>query len=164
MQTNQRKALELLASAVAMLTNGEVTIKNTPQVTNNCCCNSRPTTSWTPQRPQTQPRFDREPDGVQVIVDRPRIENYGGNRQKWAMDMANYRALIDQAKRCDGIKTRVPEFIPKEVQNGRRDWYDDHGIPSAPQCGATFLPPFTPTKPTFGPRPCRTRIVEEWDW
>lgn len=72
------------------------------------------------------PDFNREPDGVQIIVDRPRMEDYY-SRQKWAQDMANYRGLIDQAKKCDGIKTRKPDFIPDEVHNNRRDWYDDNG-------------------------------------
>lgn len=73
-----------------------------------------------------KPQFDREPDGVQIIVDRPRMENYY-SRQTWARDMANYRGLIDQAKKCESIKTRKPDFIPNEVHNNRRDWYDDHG-------------------------------------
>lgn len=73
-----------------------------------------------------RPQFDREPDGVQIVVDRPRIEDYC-SRSKWANDMANYRGLIDQAKKCEGIKTRKPDFIPQEVHDNRRDWYDDHG-------------------------------------
>lgn len=163
MCTNKQKALELLATAVTLLTDGEVQIKKQPQTMHNCCCNSRPTNNWQPtSKPQVESqRFDREPDGVQIFVDRPRIENYGGNRQKWAMDMANYRTLIDQAKKCDNIKTRVPQNIPSEVHNGRRDWYDDHGFPTAPQrpnVGPSFIPPFVPTKP------CITRIVEEWGW
>ena len=68
--------------------------------------------------------FDREPDGVQIIVDRPRIENYD-SRGKWAKDMSTYRNLIDLAKKCDW-ETRIPEFIPPHVHENRSDWYDDH--------------------------------------
>ena len=74
-----------------------------------------------------KPQFDREPDGVQIVVDRPRREDYYSHA-KWAHDMANYRGLIDQAKKCEGIKTRKPDFIPQEVHDNRKDWYDDHGM------------------------------------
>ena len=101
----------------------------------NACCGGFNKPVFTPKpcncgctahTPKPQPRFDREPDGVQIVVDRPRQENYR-TRQAWAQDMANYRGLIDQAKKCEGIKTRKPDCVPQEVHNGRRDWYDDHG-------------------------------------
>lgn len=119
---NQEKiALSLLGIAVELL-GGKV----------GCCTTPAPAPA--PKRPcncgcaahTPKPNFDREPDGVQIVVDRPRQEDYR-TRQAWAQDMANYRGLIDQAKKCEGIKTRKPDFIPQEVHNGRRDWYDDHG-------------------------------------
>lgn len=68
--------------------------------------------------------FTREPDGVQINVDRPRTENFS-SRRTWAEAMANYRMLIDQAKKCDW-PSRVPENIPPHVHANRRDWYDDN--------------------------------------
>lgn len=119
---NQEKiALSLLGLAVELL-GGKKECCSTPAPAPftkkpcNCGC-----AAHTPK-----PKFDREPDGVQIVVDRPRQEDYT-SRHAWAQDMANYRGLIDQAKKCEGIKTRKPDFIPQEVHNGRRDWYDDHG-------------------------------------
>lgn len=134
----QNLAIGLLATALALVSEGNVRIETNKQL------NRVPQPAFRPNvQPVAQPRpctckpvaapkpfaalqqkFNQEPDGVQIVVDRPRIENYGGNRQQWAMDMANYRQLIDQAKKCDHIKTRKPDWIPEEVHNNRRDWYD----------------------------------------
>lgn len=43
---------------------------------------------------------DREPDGIDVHVDRPRRENFW-SRQDWAKAMAKYRTLEDVARSCD---------------------------------------------------------------
>lgn len=69
--------------------------------------------------------MDREPDGVDIHVDRPRIENYY-SRHEWAHDMANYRMLIDQAKKCDWPCKEPMKGIPNYVSHIQRDWYDEH--------------------------------------
>lgn len=80
-----------------------------------------------PVRPNAMPQrdFNREPDGVQINVDRPRRENYRSHRQ-WAEDMADYRVLIDQAKKCGRWPSKKPANIPAEVHANRRDWYEDN--------------------------------------
>ena len=89
-----------------------------------CCKNTKAVT------PKTQPcnefDFSREPDGVRIVVDRPRMEMFNGNRRKWALAMADYRTLIDQAKKCEAWETRVPNDVPNYVHANRRDWYEDH--------------------------------------
>ena len=117
---NQAKiALTLLGLAAELLEKGHCCcgVKETPKPKKQCDCGCGM---------HSKPNFDREPDGVHIVVDRPRIEDYY-SRHAWAQDMANYRGLIDQAKKCERIKTRKPDFIPSEVHNARRDWYDDHG-------------------------------------
>lgn len=69
--------------------------------------------------------MDREPDGVDIHVDRPRQENYLSHK-KWAQDMANYRCLIDQAKKCDWPCREPMKGIPNYVSHIQRDWYDEH--------------------------------------
>lgn len=136
-------ALQLMALAASMLTGQNLNVAAaaaavaTPAPRKRAVAPKRQTTT----RPTT---FNREPDGVKIIVDRPRRENYR-SQAKWAEDMANYRILIDQAKRCETIKTRIPSDVPAEVHRNRRDWYADNGEPCAPvmptprhcDCGCT---------------------------
>lgn len=70
------------------------------------------------------PDFTREPDGVDIHVDRPRRENYYSHKA-WAKDMAEYRMLIDQAKKCDWPCREPLQGVPSYVHNNRRDWYDE---------------------------------------
>ena len=141
-------ALQLLTIAASMLTGQSVnTVAAAVATTPNRATAPRKRTVTPKRQPVAQNKqFDREPDGVKIIVDRPRRENYCSQAQ-WAHDMANYRCLIDQAKKCDGIKTRVPADVPAEVHNGRRDWYADHGCVTAPQM----------------PQPCGC-ICDGWGW
>ena len=112
-------ALHLMAFAAAMLLDEETTPKVQPK---SACRCQRQTVMPKPTKPMFD--FSREPDGVQINVDRPRIEKFG-SRHKWAEAMANYRTLIDQAKKCDW-ESRVPENIPAHVHANRRDWYEDN--------------------------------------
>lgn len=118
-------ALNLFALAAAMLldeVNEDCTAVNKCCVKQHCCTNSKENNL----RPRNEFDFSREPDGVRINVDRPRIEMFNGNRHKWALAMSDYRTLIDQAKKCEAWETRVPEDIPNYVHVGRRDWYEDH--------------------------------------
>lgn len=69
------------------------------------------------------PRQTREPDGVDIHVDRPRRENYWSHH-KWAVDMSNYRMLIDQAKKCDWPCKEPMKGVPNYAVT--RDWYDEN--------------------------------------
>ena len=148
-------ALQLMAIDASMLTGQNFNIAATAVATPNRVAALRKRSVAAPKRQATvQPqRFNQEPDGVKIIVDRPRRENYR-SQAKWAEDMANYRCLIDQAKNCERIKTRVPADIPANVHNNRRDWYEDHGCIQAPQ-----MP-----KPQFNGFVCTCECEEEWDW
>ena len=71
-----------------------------------------------------QPRMEmREPDGVDIHVDRPLRENYFSHH-KWAVDMANYRTLIDCAKKCDWPCKEPMKGVPANAMT--RDWYDEN--------------------------------------
>lgn len=151
---NKNLALQLMAIAASMLTGQDFNAVATAVAVPKC---GTPTprkrnTTTTRRQPvsQTQ-KFNCEPDGVKIIVDRPRRENYR-SQAKWAADMANYRCLIDQAKKCDGIKTCIPADVPADVHNNRRDWYEDHGCVTAPQ-----MP-----MPQFGCIPCGCN--NGWGW
>lgn len=69
---------------------------NRPRFTEPCCTNiprfTRPCV--TPQRP------NREPDGIDVHVDRPLRHNFRTHHD-WALAMAKYRTLEDVAKDCN---------------------------------------------------------------
>lgn len=117
-------ALNLIALAATMLFEDDFTVENVRE-TKPCGCGCRcntPTFRPQPRKPEFD--FTREPDGVQINVDRPREEKFA-SRKKWAEAMANYRMLIDQAKKCDW-ESRIPENIPPHVHAGRRDWYEDN--------------------------------------
>lgn len=67
-------------------------------VTNRCVGNTRLTER---QRAELAWRdTDREPDGIDIHVDRPRQENFW-SRKAWAEAMAKYRTLEDAARDCD---------------------------------------------------------------
>ena len=51
-------------------------------------------------RPMAMPKPNREPDGIDVHVDRPLRENFYTHHD-WAVAMAKYRTLEDVAKDCD---------------------------------------------------------------
>ena len=69
---------------------------NRPRFAEPCCTNiprfTRPCV--TPQRP------NREPDGIDVHVDRPLRHNFRTHHD-WALAMAKYRTLEDVAKDCN---------------------------------------------------------------
>lgn len=72
-------------------------------VSNPCHC-GRVESELTPKR-RSYSELDRlkrcgEPDGIDVHVDRPLIENFR-SRSEWALAMAKYRTLEDVAKDCD---------------------------------------------------------------
>lgn len=95
----------------------------------------RPTVTETPRWERTciPQRPNREPDGIDVHVDRPLRENFCSHHD-WAIAMAKYRTLEDVAKDCDwecrepmkGVqerpccKTWEPEIIEDED-----DWWDE---------------------------------------
>lgn len=78
---------------------------------NNTCCTyvprfeepkpwfNRPCCEHT-VKPMAIPKPNREPDGIDVHVDRPLRENFW-NHHDWAVAMAKYRTLEDVAKDCD---------------------------------------------------------------
>ena len=104
-------------------------------ITPTCsCCNTAHQVPCREERPASlaskfvypsQPTSSREPDGVDIHVDRPRQENYW-SRQQWAKDMANYRCLIDQAKKCDWPSKEPMKGIPHYASQIQRDWYDEN--------------------------------------
>lgn len=72
-----------------------VTTWNRPRFAEPCCTNiPKFTRPCVPQRP------NREPDGIDVHVDRPLRENFRTHHD-WALAMAKYRTLEDVAKDCD---------------------------------------------------------------
>ncbi len=96
---------------------------------------SRPTFTPMPQfNPCPSTSWDREPDGIDVHVDRPLRENFSSHRS-WADAMAKYRTLERVAKDCDweckepmqtipnyrNLNTRIPsqnavEFVDELVE------------------------------------------------
>lgn len=88
------------------------------------CC----TEQHEPQQTEEEsmmPDFSREPDGIDIHVDRPRRENYYSHKA-WVKDMAEYRMLIDQAKKCDWPCREPLQGVPSYVHDNRRDWYDEN--------------------------------------
>lgn len=69
---------------------------NRPRFSEPCCTNIPKFTHLcvVPQRP------NREPDGIDVHVDRPLRQNFRTHHE-WALAMAKYRTLEDVAKDCD---------------------------------------------------------------
>lgn len=63
---------------------------------------TRPTLCEAPRwnRPCAPTKPNREPDGIDIHVDRPLRENFC-SRHDWALAMAKYRTLEDVAKDCD---------------------------------------------------------------
>lgn len=81
---------------------------------------------------------NREPDGIDIHVDRPRQENFW-SRKQWAEAMAKYRTLEDVARSCDwecrepmkSLKHEVPcrkrcDFVPG--CDLKYDWEDDFEV------------------------------------
>lgn len=77
----------------------------------------------------------REPDGIDVHVDRPRKENFWSHKQ-WADAMAKYRTLEDVARACDWECREPMKSVNHEVPCRKRcdfvpgcdckyDWEDD---------------------------------------
>lgn len=129
-------ALKLMTLAASMLlekpvTKATVVVEDSNQTHPfGCTCPKCAPRKATPKPCAPRHDFNREPDGVQINVDRPRVENYI-SRHDFAVDMANYRTLIEQAKKCEW-KSRVPENIPPHVHANRRDWYEDNEPRIAP--------------------------------
>lgn len=73
-----------------------------PVATRPCCPTFVPTASW--ERPLPTPP-NREPDGIDIHVDRPQRQNYGGipwaAEDAYRKDLAKYRSLEALAKKCD---------------------------------------------------------------
>lgn len=68
---------------------------NRPRFAEPCCTQApRFTRPCVPQRP------NREPDGIDIHVDRPLRENFYSHHD-WAVAMAKYRTLEDVARDCD---------------------------------------------------------------
>lgn len=154
-------ALQLLALGVSMLGNkgfAPVATEVNVNATVRPAKAVRGTTCKPVAKAPAKPNFNREPDGVKIIVDRPRRENYV-SQAKFAHDMANYRMLVDQAKKCENIKTRIPAEIPAEVHNNRRDWYRDNGVPTAPQMPQ--MPPMPQHCICF---PAQEEWCDGWGW
>lgn len=152
---NKNLALQLMALAACMLTGQNINTVAAVATPNRTTAPRKRSVTTAKRQVVTQPQnFNREPDGVKIIVDRPRRENYC-SQASFARDMANYRCLIDQAKKCDNIKTRVPDDVPAHVHNNRRDWYDVNGVAVAPQ-----MP-----MPQFGcPCECEEEFFDGWGW
>ena len=127
-----------VAALLFALLEDEMNEMKRPSMHKSCCterqckCNAREFTAPTPRHD-----FTREPDGVQINVDRPRREKFA-SRSQWANAMSNYRMLIDQAKKCNW-ESRIPSNIPPHVHENRRDWYEDNEKVSPRQMVDCFL-------------------------
>ena len=114
---NKKLALSLAATLLATLISEELEM-------NECCCKPKNCCSKKTPLDNNNELFRREPDGVKIAVDRPLQEQFH-SRHDWAEAMANYRMLIDQAKKCDWESRNVDECSHVVYDKGR-DWYDDN--------------------------------------
>ena len=80
------------------------------------------TTNLTPrQREELAWRdTDREPDGIDVHVDRPRKEMFR-TRHSWADAMAKYRTLEDAARACDWECREPMRGVEERVHDNRQE-------------------------------------------
>ena len=85
----------------------------TPMCNNSCACGA-----FAPKKRSYEElrRLEsmREPDGIDIHVDRPLRENFF-TREEWARAMAKYRTLEDVAKDCD--------WECREPMRGVNDFY-----------------------------------------
>lgn len=112
--------------------------------------NERETNTWTSSccgrvgRTVSTPTFNRptvpnrEPDGIDVHVDRPRRENYGGiswvANDAYQRDLAKYRILERVAKDCDWPAREPMKGAPAGSWEAPRTKYIGVDAPSTPRC------------------------------
>ena len=99
---------------------------------NDCCCHRQERT-WLNGMPRPTEHPMREADGIDIHVDRPRREMYGGWDADYGFrkDLQKYRQLEQLAKECNWPCREPMKCAPQVPQTPQRcececeDWFED---------------------------------------